>query len=187
MPILFMLSIYFLSYIPLWFSVVFIDFCSILRNDEYLFTEYIGIIMISIVTLICGIIVQNEMKDLSDAEQDIYTIKEVMEKKTITADFLLSYTLPLFAFDFTTWDGVILFSIFFVTIGYLCITHNYFCVNLVLEMKKYRFYECKLQNSDGLNVYATIISKDKLTAYVGADIKMKALNNEYRVMKEIIS
>ena len=46
MPVLFMLSLYFLSYVPLWISVVFIDFCSILRNDAYLYTEYIGIVVI---------------------------------------------------------------------------------------------------------------------------------------------
>ena len=35
------------------------------------------------------------------------------EEKTITAEFLLSYILPLFTFDFRTWDGVFLFLIFY--------------------------------------------------------------------------
>lgn len=186
MPVLFMLSLYFLSYIPLWISVVFIDFCSILRNDAYLYTEYIGIVVILIAIIICGLIVGCEIKNLPNDGVETYTIIKAKEKKTVTVDFLLSYTLPLFAFDFTTWDGVILFAVFFVTIGYLCIIHNYFCVNLVLEMKKYRFYECKLQNSDGQDVLTTIISNEKLTACVGADIKVKALNNEYKLMKERI-
>lgn len=184
---LFKLSIYFLSYIPLWCSVVFIDVLSILENDENLCTEFLGIFLIVIITLISGLIVQHEMSDLSDASRDIYTIKKATEKKTVTADFLLSYILPLFAFDFTRWDGVFLFGIFFLTIGYLCVSHNYFCVNIVLEMKKYHFYECTVLNSDEIERAITIISKEDLTSCEGKDIRMKVLNNEYRLLDKVLS
>lgn len=43
----------------------------------------------------------------------------------ITAEYLLSYILPLFAFDFTKWDEVVKFLIFFLTFSYLCIRHGH--------------------------------------------------------------
>lgn len=58
------------------------------------------------------------------------------------AEYLLSYILPLFAFDFTVWNGVVLFLIFFTILGFLCIKHNYFSVNIILEMAEFRFYNC---------------------------------------------
>mgnify|MGYP000320977530 FL=1 len=60
----------------------------------------------------------------------------------ITAEYLLSYILPLFAFDFTKWDEVVKFLIFFLTFGYLCIKHNSFSVNIVLELLGYKMYDC---------------------------------------------
>lgn len=67
------------------------------------------------------------------------TIKGAREKN-ITAEFLLPYILPLFAFDFILWNQVVLFLVFFVTLGYLCIRHNYYSVNIVLEIVGYCFF-----------------------------------------------
>lgn len=101
------------------------------------------------------------------------------EEKAITAEFLLSYILPLFAFDFTQWDGVVLFLIFFFTLGYLCIRHQYFCVNLVLEQAGFRFYRCQLQDDDGIQTEYVIISRRRLNGHLGDDLYLKMLNNDY--------
>lgn len=107
------------------------------------------------------------------------TIQKAKESKTITAEFLLSYILPLFAFDFTQWDEVVKFLIFFLIFGYLCIRHNIFSVNIVLELMHYRMYECRLMNTDGKEIKRTVISKDMLSIRKGQDIQGKILNNEF--------
>lgn len=66
-----------------------------------------------------------------------YRIREVKERKMITAEFLFSYILPLFAFDFTKWDEVIKILIF-LYIRILCIRHNNFSVNIMLEILEYK-------------------------------------------------
>ena len=92
---------------------------------------------------------------------------------------MLSYILPLFTFDFTQWDEVIKFLLFFIILGYLCIRHNNFSVNIILELMHYRMYDCSLMNADGKEVDRTVISKNILSTSKGKDIQVKILNNEY--------
>lgn len=99
----------------------------------------------------------------------------------MTAEYLLSYILPLFAFDFTVWNGVVLFLIFFTTLGFLCIKHNYFSVNIILEIAEFRFYNCILKNEDGIESEQIIISRRRLTGCIGEELYLKALNNEYKL------
>lgn len=94
---------------------------------------------------------------------------------------MLSYILPLFAFDFTLWNQVVLFLVFFVTLGYLCVRHNYYSVNIVLEIVGYRFFQCNMCNSDNVTTERLIISKQRLNELVGTDIYVTALNNEYNL------
>lgn len=89
--------------------------------------------------------------------------------------------LPLFAFDFTTWDGVVLFLVFFSTLGFLCIKHNYFSVNIVLELAGFKFYTCTLINEDNIEIESSIISRRELAAKKGDELYLKSLNNEYKL------
>ena len=116
---------------------------------------------------------------VTDDEKYVLTINDAKESKTVTAEFLLSYILPLFAFDFTQWDEVVKFLIFFLIFGFLCIRHNNFSVNIILELMHYRMYECKLMNADGMEVERTVISKNILSTSKGKDVQVKILNNEY--------
>ena len=109
------------------------------------------------------------------------TLKRVKEEKTITAEYLLSYILPLFAFDFTLWSDVILFLIFFFSHGFLCIKHNHFSVNIVLELMGFGFYICVFKNEDGIEMEQLIISRRRLMGCIGEAIYLKPLNNEYRL------
>ena len=178
MSILVSYSMYFLSFIPLWFAVLFIDIKSLVEGGGYKWTEIISISGILLGVLISLIILFVKFFFLDD-EKYVLTIQDAKECKNITAEFLLSYILPMFAFDFTQWDEVVKFLIFFLIFGYLCIRHNNFSVNIVLESMHYRMYECRLMNADGKEVERTVISKDILSARKGKDIKGKILNNEY--------
>ena len=105
----------------------------------------------------------------------------IFKEKTITAEYLLSYILPLFAFDFTQWSQVVLFLIFYLTLGFLCIRHNYFSVNIVLEIARFRFYTCTVENEDGQRLEQRIISHRRLNGCIGDFLYLKSLNNEYKL------
>lgn len=108
-----------------------------------------------------------------------YTLIDAKENKSITAEFLLSYILPLFAFDFTLWSETVKFLIFFFTFGYLCIYHNFFTVNIILEFLNYRVYECTITNSDNQKISKSIISKNSLSVLTGNELIIKHINNDY--------
>ncbi len=178
MSVFFSYSLFFLSFTPLWISILFVDILNIIQNDEHLYTEYIGVGCIVFSLIFSLIVLFKELKTQCTEGTHSYTVVEVKEEKTITTEYLLSYILPLFAFDFKQWDGVILFLIFFITLGFLCIKHNNFFINIVLEIAKYNFYCCTLINEDNVQISKIVISRRKLTGCIGDDIYLKLLNNE---------
>ena len=171
-------SMYFLSFVPLWITILFIDIKSLVDGGGDKWTEIISISGILLGLLVSMIILFVKFF-VKDDEKYVLTINDAKESKTVTAEFLLSYILPLFAFDFTQWDEVVKFLIFFLIFGFLCIRHNNFSVNIILELMHYRMYECKLMNADGMEVERTVISKNILSTSKGKDVQVKILNNEY--------
>ena len=178
MPIFVSFSMYYLSFVPLWITVLFIDIKSLVDGGGDKWTEIISITGI-LLGLLVSLIILFVKFFVTDDEKYVLSIQDAKESKTITAEFLLSYILPLFAFDFTQWDEVVKFLIFFLIFGFLCIRHNYFSVNIILELLHYRMYECSLMNPDGKEVERTVISKSSLSTSKGQDIEVKILNNEY--------
>ncbi len=178
---LFSLSLYFTSFAPLWISILFIDIKSIIEGGDSLKTEIISIPVILIIFILCVFVLMFSLgaEDVNGSMS--YRIITAKEQKAITAEYLLSYILPLFAFDFTKWDQVVLFLIFFLILGYLCVSHNYFSVNIILEFAKYRFYDCTIENEDGVEVETTILSNRRLNSLHGYDINLKSLNNEIKL------
>ena len=170
-------SLFFLSFIPLWITVIFIDGKGLIEGNENNCTEKISIVLILINVFICFIVLLIKIKHKEHT--DLYIIEKATEKKMITAEYLLSYILPLFAFDFTKWDEVVKFLIFFLTFGYLCIRHNSFSVNIVLELLGYKMYACNLINGDGKRVEKTVISKKDLLVCKGEELRIVSLNNEF--------
>lgn len=176
---LFPFSLYFLSFMPLWISIVFIDFLSIIETDTSKITEYISIGCIVLMLILSISIVVRELCRVGKEGSKVQTIRFAREEKAITVEYLLSYVLPLFAFDFTLWKQVVLFLIFFVTLGYLCIRHNYYSANIILELAGYRFYWCIVENSDKVETKQLIISKQRLNNQKGSTIYVLAINNDY--------
>ena len=170
---------FFLSFAPLWLSVLWVDVISILENDEYLYAEWISILLIVFLFVFSLIVLWITLNTKKRTGIIKYRISSVNEEKTISAEYLLSYILPLFAFDFTIWSEVVLFLIYFLTLGYLCIKHNYLSINIVLELMNYRFYQCELENEDKCLVIKCIISKEKLLNHKNDIISVRPLNNEF--------
>ena len=68
----------------------------------------------------------------------------------------------------------------------LCVKHNQFSINIVLEFCGYSFYKCMLKSEDGVEISKIIISKNRLINYKGCDVFVKSLNNEYSVDTKLI-
>lgn len=61
------------------------------------------------------------------------------------------------------------------------IRHNYFSVNIVLEIARFRFYTCTVENEDGQRLEQRIISHRRLNGCIGDFLYLKSLNNEYKL------
>lgn len=178
---IFSLCLYHTSFAPLWISILFIDIKSCIENPSNRWTEYISIGCILISCLIALIVLLAAL--CANGKEGTTPVKIVTatEEKSITSEYLLSYILPLFAFDFTQWSQVILFLIFYLTLGFLCIRHNYFSINIILEIANFRFYTCMVENEDGKNKEQRILSHRRLNGCIGETLYLKSLNNEYKL------
>ena len=172
--------LYFTSFLPLWISIAFIDIKSCIENSENLWTEIISISIIFLASLISLVVLLLAFCTSSEEGSIKVMIKDATDDKTITAEYLLSYILPLFAFDFTKWDKVVLFLVFFITLGFLCIRHNHFSVNVWLEILNYKIFICELKNEDNTVFQSKIISRRTLNAHKGEYVYLKSLNNEIK-------
>lgn len=178
---LFSMSLYHTSFAPLWISILFIDIKSCIENPLNQWTELISIGCILISCLIALIVLMVALCTNCKEGTTQQKVISATEEKTITAEYLLSYILPLFAFDFTQWSQVVLFLIFYLTLGFLCIRHNYFSVNIILEVENFRFYYCSLENEDGKVLEQRILSHRRLNGCVGETLYLKSLNNDYKL------
>ena len=173
--------LYFTSFLPLWLSILFIDVKSHFENTENLWTERISISIILLASLISLVVLLFAFAaNLKEGSMKVM-IKDAVDDKTITSEYLLSYILPLFAFDFTKWDQLVLFLVFFVTLGFLCIRHNHFSVNIWLEILNYKMFTCELEDEDKNVVQRKIISHRMLNTHKGEYIYLKSLNNEIKL------
>ena len=86
-----------------------------------------------------------------------------------------------FSEKITQWKSVALFLIFFLTLGFLCVKHETFTVNIVLEVFGYQFYRCDLEDEDGNGITWMIISRTDLKGCVGDSVYLRPLNNECRL------
>jgi hypothetical protein len=182
MSMIFSASLFFLSFAPLWISILFIDVKSIVAGGE-IRAEIVSIIIIAIHALVSSFILWNELKSKPRSGEKVYKLVSCSEEKSISAEYLLSYILPLFAFDFTQWDQLVLFLIFYATLAFLCIRHNYFSVNVILEIFRYRFYSCSIENEDHVVVDKKVIARCKLELMNGTDICLSSINNEYSILR----
>ena len=66
-----------------------------------------------------------------------------------------------------------------MTLGFLFLRHNYYCVNIVLELAGYRSYQCSVKGYDGKEFQKIIISRQHLNSLKGNAIFVAMLNNDF--------
>lgn len=184
---LFKVAMFFTAFIPLWITVVFLDAMSISdKTNNNIGSEVIGIGCIVVGLLLSAIIIFCSMRGVKESDYAKYKILSVEQEKGITSEFLLSYILPLFAFDFTKWVSVVEFLIYFLILAFLCVRNNNVYANLLFEVKKYKFYTCEMQwvaEADATPIPMTVISKKPLTDHKGNTIEVAALNKPFYLGK----
>lgn len=175
---IFEFAMYYLSFLPLWVSIIIIDVISIARNDSCLWTEKISIPVILFGIIFCSVVAYRWITKKGNQNRETYELKSAKEERFVTAEFLMSYVLPLFAFEFTQWDGVVLFALFFGVFWFLVHRHKYFCTNLALELCKYKVYDCELITGKQ-TITKQVASRKELDGMAGKTIRTRKFNNDY--------
>lgn len=173
-------SMFFLSYTPLWVSVLFVDLMSLfyhLTNNPW--TERISIALIAAGYLVSIPNMTITLRNIGKEGAEKYTVKEVREEKTAAMEYLLSFILPLFAFDFTKWDQIVLFLIYFVVVGFLCLKHNLLAANIILEVAKYRFYHIVALKDYNVSVERNVITRAKLINMKEDEVYLVPMNDDW--------
>ncbi len=177
--ILFQPCLFFLSFLPLWVSVAFIDIMSMVETNACLWTEKISLTLMGLGTAISLFVVASQMKKRREGPYIRPTLHKAVKQKAITAEYLLSYILALFTFDFTRWKQVALFLIFFAVLSFLCIKHHFVYANIVLEVCGYTCYDCTLVKADGGTFDAVVISRQELPGMLNCPIDYADLDGGY--------
>ncbi len=170
--------LFYLSFSPLWLSILFVDITSIIENKKNIYSEIVGIVLITLLLLISSAILFFQLRYFKKRKYKTKkTIYYATKDKSLIPSFIFTFALPLCTFDFTLWKDCILFFIFFVPITYICIKNNIVFPNIVLLLFRYNFYNCKFEN-DEKQTMKTVISKSKLdVAKIGDEILVKQINN----------
>lgn len=179
-------ALFYTSFSPLWLTIVFIDVINIINSGKNLTTEYISISVILITFIITVKIIHKSIKRISEASFQMYIIKDAIQEKGITSEFLLSYILPLFAFDFTSWVSVVQFLFYFFVLSFLCIRNNNIYANVILEIFKYKFYSCELAleaEKDNEQINAIVISNKNLCSKKNHTVQASKLDSPFYVTK----
>ena len=133
--------------------------------------------------LVSLIVVTLNLKS-DDTSIQKYYLMEASEEKGKTLEYLLTYVLPLCAFDFTHWDGMVLYLIFFLTMCFLCVKHQIFLINIPLEIVGITAYNCVLKDISGREIKAIVLCRENLKLMIGENIKAKYINNQYMSSKK---
>ena len=183
MSFVFSCIMFFLSFTPLWFSIMFIDAVSIWTNQYCVWTEVISICCIVVGLFISAIMLHHYLQHGLVNGNRKYTVLEAKEEKTISIEFILSYVMPLFAFDFEKWQQSILLLHIFLILGWLCVKHNHFSNNVVLELLGYRVFHCVLDSEDHKQLEANVIAKDNLVLSLQEDVIIEFVNNDFVITR----
>lgn len=170
------------SFAPLWITVLFIDVSAMIQNKKVNSPECIGFMAILLLNILCIIVVLTSLKGITPERYRPYIVLEATQERGFSSEFLLSYVLPLFVFDFTQWNSIVQFLIYFCILAFLCVRNNNVYVNLLFELMGYKFYTCMLQWAAETGTppqQCIVISRDNLTSEKGNTIKAASLNKPF--------
>lgn len=199
------IALFITSFFPLWVSIFFINFWSVitfvlpkLKNRislemitwnnflEFFCEKWLEIsfsILILFLFIYSAIILNNFIKRNSKSTNNSNgQIKKVTRAFNLSSDFLLAYILPMVAFDFSNLKDVILFVTLFLTLAFLCIRNENIYTNLFLEFLGYQMFYIDLKediNDESSIVRENILflSKEDLRLRINGEITYYQINN----------
>ena len=145
MSILFLMSMFFLSFAPLWICIICIDAKSLIEGTDNPYTEWISLALIAVVLIASVSSAAKTLKMQLSPDEDRYMVVAAEKDTVSTTTYLLSNVLPLLAFDFTLWFDAVQFLIILLFLAILCLLHYRCDSNVCLELAGYRLYNCSLR------------------------------------------
>lgn len=199
------ISLFITSFMPLWISILFVNGWSVISyvlvrvkynfnlklltfNNFYkLYSEKWLEISFSIILLISFLISAKFLYSfLKEKEKSINNpvgmIHKAARAHNLGSDFLLAYILPMIAFDFGSLKDVILFSIIFITLGFLCIRNENIYTNIFLEFLGYQMFYVDFNKEisgtkNTLKEGILFLSKKDLRLEIGRTVTYYEINN----------
>lgn len=177
---LFAVCLFFLNFLPLWAVLVFRDVCSLLDDtNKCNRMEWISLIGILCAFVVSVVVVQIGIRQQrSSGICERRTLTQLAEHKTLTADMLLCYVLPLLAFDFSQWRGLVEFLVFFAVLLRLNWKYNTIQGCLWLELFGRRIYSCKFENGEDIE----LIASSSLSGEEGTEKYLCPLNDKFWIV-----
>lgn len=179
-------SLFFLSLLPLWCFVAFRNVTNILTKEANLYTEWISCWGLAVM----GVVSVREVFfffQMSNKENlNKWTLVSARLNRTNTANYLLTYVLPLLVFDCTEWKGAVGLFMFASLLALTAIFGNYFPASLWLEILGFRFYRCRLQDSSDKQIEKIVVSRDELPKLTTKICVGKMLTNNYVLLEELV-
>ena len=126
------------SFIPLWATIIFIDVwemvcqgkktwkteLSFLENIKSCISnnmiQFIIVLIIFFVVIVSIISIEKAMRKREKANNDVAIIKKAHKESFLSTQYLLSYILPLVAFDFGSLRDIIIFLLSNKSSNYEC-------------------------------------------------------------------
>ena len=186
MTILFNPSLFFSSFIPLWLVIIYMDAVSIYQNNSNILIETIIIPIISILILLSLTDMFLEIRHFKkfDGHKRIVCFAE--KDKDILPTFIFSFALPLCAFNFTQYDGVISFLLFFIPIMIICIRNNIVFPNAALMIVGYNYYKCRFDEDVNGRLFSVATKQKDIEANIGAEVITYQINNDAQFLFDYV-
>lgn len=143
---MFKFAMFITSLLPLWVTIIFLDLWDIIQslvdniNLLLYLTQIISVAVIFVVCLISIFYLLYFLHYKENTRYRTFTIIAAHKENRLTVQFLISYIVPLIAFDFSNIKDLIVFVLFIFVLGYLCIKNNNVYINIFLELLHYKIY-----------------------------------------------
>lgn len=163
------------SHIPLWLSI------AILTVPHNTITSRIMVYVMMFLTISSFIGLTKHIKAIKKISfPQKYIIKNAKRQKILSSEYLLSYIIPLIAFDFTNTSNIFLFFLYIVILGYLCVKNYNIYTNIILEIKGYSFFVCDIEFCLSTN---KIVKENVLIISRTDIIRLNGQNPEMQLVK----
>lgn len=177
---LFLTAGFIMSYLPLWIIVCFECIVSVIGKNQSLCTEWLTVWIVVPIVLCSYLVFSAILQGALDERGLRYKIVETKQLKGISSEYLLSYVIPLIAFDFTHWQDMIKFSIIWGFLFLLC-WHFWQMPIACLSMLGFFVSECELETNDGQLVQKVVISRNPLSRIKGEMVMIVDIDNNQAI------